>query len=167
MKHGLEPVIWPESRVLILGSLPGDESLQVRQYYANPDNQIWTILALVYGESPGATYSSRLAFLRDRRLALWDVLRSAGRTGSLDQDIENEVVNNFSDFPTRYPALRAIAFNGTKAEDLFRRYVVGRGGTEMLRSRQLITLPSTSPTPGRHVLPFEQKVEKWKIIATV
>jgi hypoxanthine-DNA glycosylase len=153
--------------VLILGSLPGDESLQVRQYYANPDNQIWTILALVYGKSPGATYSSRLAFLRDRRLALWDVLRSAHRTGSLDQDIENEVLNDFPGFLTRYPALRAIAFNGTKAADLFRRHVLERIRTEILRNRELIPLPSTSPTPGRHVLPLQQKVERWKIIAAV
>ncbi len=153
--------------MVILGSLPGEESLQVRQYYANPDNQIWTILALVYGESPAATYSSRLAFLQNRRIALWDVLRSANRTGSLDQDIENEVVNDFSAFLTRYPALRAIVFNGTKAEDLFRRHVVERVGTEILGNRQLIPLPSTSPTPGRHVLTLEQKVERWKIIATV
>lgn len=72
--------------------------------------------------------------------------------GSLDQNIENEVMNDFSAFLPRYPALRAIAFNGTKAVDLFRRQVVKRVGTEILRNWQLIPLPSTSPTRGKHVL---------------
>ncbi len=167
MKHGLEAVIDPKSRVLILGSLPGEEALRVRQYYANPDNQFWTILSAVYAEPVGTDYKSRLAFLRDRRLALWDVLRSADRKGSLDQDIGNETANDFSQFFTAYSALRAIVFNGTKAEELFCRHVAERLDPEILKARRLIPLPSTSPTPGKYVLSLEEKVEKWKIIATV
>src|ERR1039458_2650932 len=98
--------------------MPGDDSLRLQQYYAHRDNQFWKILAEVYGEAIGADYSQRVEFLHRRRLALWDVLRSAERRGSSDSGIKNGVANDFASILLTYTGLKAIIFNGGKAQML-------------------------------------------------
>ncbi|TLY91336.1 MAG: DNA-deoxyinosine glycosylase [Gammaproteobacteria bacterium] len=164
MKYGLNPVVTGASRILILGTLPGDESLRIQEYYANPRNQFWSILSAVFDESIGPSYSKRVAFLRSRKLALWDVLSGADRNGSLDAKIKNGRANDFSTFFSRYPNLLTVVFNGGRAEKLFRRLVRNKLAPQMLEARQFIGLPSTSPTPGKNVLPFRVKAERWKAI---
>src|SRR5438105_5020495 len=115
-KIGLGPVVDQKSRVLVLGTLPGDESLRLQRYYSNPRNEFWALLASVFGAPTGETYEQRLAFLSDHEIALWDVLRSAERRGSSDAAIMNAEPNDFAQLFSEYPDLRRIAFNGGKAE---------------------------------------------------
>ncbi|MFY9935773.1 MAG: DNA-deoxyinosine glycosylase [Silvibacterium sp.] len=167
VKLGLPPVIWENSRILILGTMPGDDSLRMQRYYDRANNQFWKILGTVYDETESPDYSQRLEFLNRRRLAVWDVLQSAQRAGSLDADIKNEVANDFVSLLRTHPGLHVLVFNGSRAHTLFRRYVekslVLRVGTPL----QMFVFPSTSPTPGRYVLSFEQKVFRWKLLATL
>ena len=161
MKYGFAPVINRESRLLILGSLPGDESIRQQRYYAHPKNQFWPILASVFGEPIHSNYDDRIRFLKRNGVALWDVLLEAERPGSLDSAIRKEVVNDFQFLFRTYPNLQKILFNGQKAESLFRRYVI-RQNPHLHEELEMIGLPSSSPTPGRGVLSFERKIEKWK-----
>jgi hypoxanthine-DNA glycosylase len=161
VKLGLLPVVDDGSRVLILGTLPGDESLRQQRYYSDPTNQFWSLLSSVFGAPVGRTYPERLAFLRSHEVALWDVLESAERAGSSDAALKKSQPNDFGELFGRFPALRRVAFNGTKAEALWRRHVRPKMDVP---HESLITkvLPSSSGTPGRHVLPFEEKVSRWK-----
>ena len=167
VKLGLPPVIGESSRILILGTMPGDDSLRLQQYYAHGNNQFWKILTEVYGEAVGADYSQRLEFLHRRGLALWDVLRSAERAGSLDSGIRNEVANDFAGLLMIYTGLKAIVFNGGKAQTFFRRHVEKAQGSVASSSLRKVVLPSTSPTPGRNVLSFEAKVIRWSSLPTL
>ena len=160
MKYGFAPVINRESRLLILGSLPGDESICQQRYYAHHKNQFWLILASVFGEPIQSDYDHRIQFLQRNRVALWDVLREAERSGSLDSAIRNESVNDFASLFSDYPNLRKIVFNGRKAEILFRRYVI-RQNPYLPEELEMSGLPSTSPTPGKNVLSLEQKIKRW------
>lgn len=161
VKLGLLPVVDDGSRVLILGTLPGEESLRQQRYYSDPSNQFWSLLSSVFGAPTGRTYPERLAFLASHAVALWDVLESAERVGSSDAAIKKPQPNDFGELFGRFPTLRRVAFNGTKAEALWRRYI--RPKTDVPHE-SLITnvLPSSSGTPGRHVLPFEEKVSHWR-----
>jgi double-stranded uracil-DNA glycosylase len=160
-KQGLPPVVDQRSRILILGTLPGEESLRQQRYYCDPRNQFWSLLANLFGVSPGEGYPDRLEFLADHGIALWDVLQTAERAGSTDAAITNPQPNDFADLFSKFPALRRVAFNGTKAELLWRVYV---GPRMDVPHESLITkvLPSSSQTPGRHVLPFEEKLVRWR-----
>ena len=161
LKRGLDPVVDDESRVLIPGSVPGDESLRLEMYYAHPRNQFWSILGDVYATRVPSEYEHRLRFLRERGVALWDVLESASRVGSLDSAITEGAPNDLIRLLAAHPRLRAIGFNGTEASTLFRRHVprqkLGEIGTV-----KTAVLPSTSPTPGRNVQPYAEKVTRWR-----
>jgi double-stranded uracil-DNA glycosylase len=160
-KRGLDPVVDQRSCVLILGTLPGDESLRQQRYYSDPSNKFWTLLSDVFGEPPGHTYAERLGFLANHGVALWDVLQSAERLGSSDSKITNAVPNDFRALFVNFTMLRRIGFNGTKAEAFWRKYVCRQAE---LPHHQIVTavLPSSSGSPGRHVLPYEQKLARWK-----
>ena len=166
MKYSLKPVIDQNSKVLILGTMPGDESLRLGQYYANPRNQFWTILSRIYEEPVGENYCTKLAFLQQKGLALWDVLRQANREGSLDRHIKDPVPNDIHMLFHSYPSLRLIAFNGSKAEKLFYRWIFIDLDCEYQRAMKFIRLPSTSPVPGKYNPSLEDKIERWKIIKT-
>ncbi len=158
-KIGLDPVVDASSRVLILGTLPGDESLRRQRYYSHGRNDFWTILSRVYGEVIGADYGERLTFLRRHGIALWDVLASADRPGSLDSDIKEPVVNDFGAFFADYPNIERVGLNGTKADELFGRLVAKR--FLLPSSLQIARLPSSSPTAGKHVCSLDEKVARW------
>jgi double-stranded uracil-DNA glycosylase len=160
-KVGLGPVVDQESRVLILGTLPGDESLRLQRYYSNPRNELWHLLTRVFATPTGETYEQRLEFLSDHGIALWDVLRSTERRGSSDAAIVNPELNDFAQLFSEYPDLRRVAFNGGKAELLWRRYIAPRPDVPH-NSFATGTLPSSSGSPGQHVLPFEEKAVRWK-----
>jgi hypoxanthine-DNA glycosylase len=160
-KLGLPAVADANSRVLILGTLPGDESLRQQRYYSDPSNKFWTLLGGVYGEPVGDAYTERLDFLASHGIALWDVLRSAERKGSTDKGLAQPEPNNFAELFVHFPALRRVAFNGTKAQSLWLKHVVPRLD-ESHDSLTTKTLPSSSSTPGRHVLPLEEKLARWR-----
>jgi hypoxanthine-DNA glycosylase len=164
MKYCLDPVVTDASRVLILGTLPGDESLRMQQYYANSRNQFWSILGAAFDVVIGTSYSERIKFLHSRGLALWDVPSGAERQGSLDARIKNGEANDFSTFFVKYPNLLTVVFNSGKAEILFKRIVHNTLPRESVGALQFIRMPSTSATPGRNVLPFPDKAEQWKAL---
>lgn len=96
-KVGFPPIIDADSRILILGTLPGDPSLKISQYYGNPGNQFWNILFAIYGQPDDLSYVSKLQFLREHGIALWDVIHRAKRDGSEDSKIDwkTAVMNDF------------------------------------------------------------------------
>ena len=153
---GLPPIINDESRVLVLGSMPGRESLERRQYYANPRNQFWAIVSEVIGEKIPLEYDGKIAFLLRHHIALWDVLSSCERTGSSDNSIRNAVANDFSKIFKANKSLRLVVFNGSRAESLWKKHV-------RLNPPPLgfIRLPSTSTALAR---PFEEKLSAWLVI---
>lgn len=164
-KIGLEPIVDENSRILILGTLPGDESLRLNRYYVDPRNQFWCVLSRIYQEEIDSNHGSRLCFLRGRGIALWDVLKSAKRKGSLDSEIEDEQPNDFVSLFNRYPQIDAIGFNGKKAEILFYKHCGSTVGSIVSRKRKKV-LPSTSSTPGKYVKSLDEKVHIWKEFMT-
>jgi hypoxanthine-DNA glycosylase len=157
---GFPPVADARARVLVLGSLPGRKSLQMREYYAQPYNAFWRIMGQLFGAEPELDYAVRLAKLRALGLAVWDVLAAGEREGSLDSAIvpSTIVVNDFDEFFARHRRIRAICFNGNTAAALYRRRVLPRL-EPALAALETRVLPSTSPAYAR--LRFEQKLERW------
>jgi double-stranded uracil-DNA glycosylase len=157
VKVGLPPIAPPDARLFVLGSLPGDASLAARRYYAHPTNQFWRLLGAAVGEDlQDLPYERRLERLAERRIGLWDVIASASRRGSLDQAIRlaehNQVEHLLSDFP----ALRAIAFNGSTAAAVGRKLIGEPPGVT------LIDLPSSS---AANTGPFADKARVWAQLA--
>jgi hypoxanthine-DNA glycosylase len=159
LKHSFPPIIEPASRVLILGSLPGDESLRRQQYYAHPRNQFWRILAEIYHVPFPATYQEREALVLQKQLALWDVVQHGERAGSLDNNIRNATPNDFQWLFTTYRNLRAIVFNGRKAHALFERKVLQQPSCAGFEHLPRLLLPSTSPAA---TLPLAAKIARWR-----
>jgi hypoxanthine-DNA glycosylase len=164
MIHGFRPVAAPDARVLILGTIPGRESLVQNQYYANSHNAFWFIAGRLLEIPPGLAYEARLARLANAKVALWDVLASAKREGGLDSSIVrgSEKPNDFATFYRRHPAIRAVYFNGGASETLYRRLVLS-SLPEDRSSLRLTRLPSTSPANTHFTK--DGKLEAWRVIA--
>lgn len=157
----LPPVVDEQTKVLIVGSMPGVQSLEKQQYYGNPRNHFWGIIAKVTGQVVPDDYEKRLALIKEARIGLWDVIQYCEREGSLDSAIKNEVPNDFATLFERFPQIEAVFFNGTKAYDVFKRKI----GFPLLEGRKFYKMPSTSPVPGRYNKTFEQKVEDWQLLS--
>ena len=156
LKQGLAPVGSGAARLLLLGSLPGEASLVAQRYYAHPRNQFWTLLGAAIDEPLDALgYGQRLERLAQRQVALWDVIGTARRHGSLDGAIRQPSANPLARFVASHPALEAIAFNGHTAARLGRAALAGVAGVV------LVDLPSSSPA---YTLPVAQKLERWRAI---
>jgi TDG/mug DNA glycosylase family protein len=141
------------TRVLLLGSLPGEVSLARSQYYAHPQNQFWRLMEVVIGlRLVDLSYPMRLEALLDAGVGLWDVVRTARRAGSLDVDIRDHTPNPLGSFAATLPNLRAIGFNGGKASAIGRKQIGGDVDFALL------TLPSSSPA---HTSPFATKAAEW------
>jgi hypoxanthine-DNA glycosylase len=154
-KRCFAPVIDHRTRLLVLGSLPGDKSLAVQEYYGNRQNKFWELLGAVIGADLRAmTYDGRLATLLAHGIGLWDVIAEAGRTGSLDAAIVGAKHNQLLELAETLPNLRAIAFNGGTA---------ARHGRKQLHAAAerfcLVDLPSSSPA---HTVGFESKLQMWR-----
>lgn len=165
-KHGMAPVGAANARLLILGSLPGDLSIRQQQYYAHPQNQFWRILSSVFKTPLPADYADQLALLEKHRVAVWDVLHNASRSGSLDSAITAPVANDFRTFLESQPHIAAIGFNGQKAAALFKSCVAHPDVIARIASISKVTLPSTSPAAAMTKL--DEKIAKWRafLIAT-
>ena len=161
IKEGFPPIIEANSRILILGTMPGEESLKRRQYYAYPRNQFWRILADIYQAQLAEDYSERKEFLRQHQLALWDVLEYCERDGSLDQNIRNAVPNNFGQLFKDHRNLRALIFNGQKACNLFEKKVLRQQNLEGGEQLPRLLMPSTSPAG---TMPLAEKIKRWRKI---
>jgi hypoxanthine-DNA glycosylase len=155
------PLARGDARVLVLGSMPGVASLSAGQYYAHRRNAFWPIMGALLGFDPAAPYAQRLAALQAAHIAVWDVLQSCRRPGSLDARIEraSEVANDFPGLFRQHPGIGHVFFNGTAAEAAFRRHVLpqlARGTLAMTR------LPSTSPANAS--ISFERKLAAWRAL---
>jgi TDG/mug DNA glycosylase family protein len=157
-KRGLPPIANAKASVLILGTLPGDESLLRQQYYGHPRNHFWSLIAALAGEPPPESYAARVALLLKSGFALWDVLASAERDGSLDSAIRNAKPNDFAAFFRTHPRIDTIAFNGQRAHALFRAHVADDPRIASRRFTMLV-LPSSSPA---YVKPLDDKVRHWR-----
>lgn len=141
----------------MLGSLPSERSLAAGQYYAHPRNAFWPIMAAVAGAK--GSYAERTATLLRRKIALWDVLRSSERPGSLDASIRLATcsVNDFESFLARHEKLRLICFNGQQAAKIFSSRV---SPTLVSEGIECLRLPSTSPAHA--AMNFEEKKRRWQ-----
>lgn len=154
------PIIGRRPRVLILGSLPGVRSLEAQQYYAHPANGFWPIMQALLEMDGPLPYRRKVALLRRRRIALWDVLQQAVRPGSADASIDPRTArpNRIPELLMARPTIRCIAFNGASAAALFRRYVTPLMPVPF-RDLRLLILPSTSPAHAS--LPLAAKRARW------
>jgi hypoxanthine-DNA glycosylase len=153
--QGLPPIVGAGARLLILGNMPSVMSLTAQQYYGNPRNGFWRITGDIFGFDPYAPYGDRVAALCRRRVAVWDVLRSCRRRGSLDSAIEPDsmAANDFESFFDAHPAVDRIVFNGAAAEKNF----VRLAGVD--RPLRYDRLPSTSPA---QTMRYEDKLRAWR-----
>jgi hypoxanthine-DNA glycosylase len=155
------PIENPSASILILGSMPGKESLRAGQYYAHPRNAFWPIMGDLVGAAPGLPYEARTRMLKSAGIALWDVLASCTRHSSMDADIDADSisVNDFASFFLKHPGITAVFFNGGMAEQCFRRHV-----RPLLEHRSLHyqRLPSTSPANAS--MSYAQKLKAWEAI---
>jgi TDG/mug DNA glycosylase family protein len=140
--------------------MPGRASLDAGRYYAHPRNAFWRIMADLLGFDPDDPYAERIRALLLARIALWDVLKSCVRKGSLDTRIERttEVPNDFGTFFRGHDRIQRVYFNGAKAESLFVRHV---HGMSELEASAYTRLPSTSPAHAS--MSFERKLDAWRV----
>ena len=154
--ESFSPIAAPDSRVLILGSMPGDASLKAGQYYAHKRNAFWRIMGELFGAGLEKPYDERVRILDARGIALWDVLQSCVRAGSLDSNITTEMPNDFAAFFKHHPHIARIGLNGGKPAASFRRYAATFCPAHVVVTQ----LPSTSPAHAARS--FEQKLSAWR-----
>jgi hypoxanthine-DNA glycosylase len=161
--HSFPPVARADARILILGSMPGIQSLSEQQYYAHPRNAFWKIAGNLFNFAPAMPYQQRLLALMDSGVALWDVMAACSRHSSLDSDIiEHSIVtNDFNRFFLEYQQIGAVFFNGVKAAAAYRKYVVP--ALQPVHRKPAATLPSTSPANAR-MTPAEKQLAWAKAI---
>ncbi len=153
LKSSFPPVVRPDARLLVLGSLPGERSLAAQRYYAHPQNQFWSLMTpVVERDLVALGYSDRLLALQDAGIALWDVVASARRDGSSDAAIRDHRANDLPALVARLPLLRAVAFNGAKAA------AIGTAALGAKPAVELVTLPSSSPL---HTVGIAGKQPAW------
>ena len=151
---GFPPVVNKSSKVIVLGSMPGVESLRVRQYYAHPRNQFWGIMSRLLKYGNVEKYADKKKMVLKHRIALWDVIDSCKRSGSLDSNLRDVKVNNFRRFLKRYSNIRTVFCNGQAAFHLFKRHC---GSIDL----PIFCLPSTSPA---HAVPINRKLRQWRMV---
>ena len=146
-------VVRADTRLLVLGSLPGRVSLDRSQYYAHPRNQFWRLVGAVIGRPlVPLDYEARLEALLEAGIGLWDTVAAATRRGSLDADIRLHAASDLAALAATLPDLRAVAFNGGTSARIGHARLAGVSGLD------LVDLPSSSPA---YTLPFERKLEAW------
>lgn len=158
-KRSFLPIVDGRARVLVLGTLPGEESLRRGEYYAHPRNLFWPIIFALFGAAPPASYADRLAFLAAHSIAVWDVCELGEREASADSMIRREVPNAIDRLLDRHPSIRAVAFNGTTAQRLYDRHFPRRTALAYL------ALPSTSPAHAR--IDFAEKLARWSALRAI
>jgi hypoxanthine-DNA glycosylase len=152
--YSFAPIADSRSKVLILGTIPGKESLRMNMYYAHPQNAFWKIVYDLYNLPFSTEYQNRREVLLQNGIALWDVLKACTRSSSLDNDIRMEEPNDLPTFLSFHPGISEIFFNGKGAARYFRKYFSNIGLPNQV-------LPSTSPA---HAIKWEAKLTEWQVI---
>jgi len=150
-----QPIVDERSRILIVGSMPGVESLRLQQYYANPRNQFWKLIYSLFDVEPCEVYEERVSFVKDKRIALWDVIANCYREGSLDSAIREERVNDFMGLFEVYPNIKIVLFNGGKAYETYKKWI----GFDAIPNLTFRKLTSSSPANTKK---FEEKLREWE-----
>ncbi|WP_379963242.1 DNA-deoxyinosine glycosylase [Epilithonimonas sp. UC225_85] len=156
--NSFPPIVDENSRILILGSMPGAKSLQMQQYYAFPQNQFWKIMFHLFDAEFSQDYQARISLLKTNNIALWDVIESCERKGSSDTEIKDEIDNNIPELIKNYPNIKTIFCNGQKS---YKNLVKILGKDFKI---PIVCLPSTSPL---HTVKFDEKLESWKVIRII
>ena len=153
-KASFAPIVRADTRVLLLGSLPGEASLRAARYYAHPQNKFWRLVGAVIGRNDlhDLAYEARLAIIADAGIGLWDVVADAVRPGSLDGAIRDHRPNDLRQLIESLPALRVIGFNGGTAARIGRQLIGESNGIALL------DLPSSSPA---YTLSYAEKSRLW------
>jgi len=155
------PIEDANATVLILGSMPGLASLRAGEYYAHPKNIFWRIMGSLITFDLAMPYTKRVQALKTARIAVWDVLHTCAREGSLDADIDadSQIPNDFQSFFAHHSNITHVFFNGAVAEKSYHKHVFSKitvAGLTYMR------LPSTSPANAS--IPYERKLEAWRAI---
>jgi hypoxanthine-DNA glycosylase len=155
----LPAIVQKNSLILILGTMPGENAVELQQYYANKGNQFWKILSTVFDAPFPVNYADRLNLLLKHRIALWEVLHSCERQGSSDQKIRNEKPNDIESFIKEYPSIRYIFFESKAAESFYKKYLPYIDGLTYGQ------LPSPSGANAR--ISFDVKVRAWMVLKDI
>jgi len=157
---GLKPLIGKDPKVLLLGSFPSVTSLEKKAYYAFPRNHLWKIMEGLFNENLPETWDQRSLWLKGHHIAVWDVLESCERPGSLDQNISKMLANPVPDLVKNLPSLEALALNGGTASKCFRRFFPSFS----LDFPQIavFNLPSSSPISSKKYKKAQDKLELWR-----
>jgi hypoxanthine-DNA glycosylase len=155
-KRSFEPISNAETRILILGTLPGDKSLELSEYYGNSRNKFWKIISNITNSELPQSYSKKKELLFNSKIGVWDVAYTAHRIGSLDSTIKEVIPNDLENFIANHKKLKVIGFNGTKSESLFNIYFKRKDGINY------ILLPSSSP--ANTVIKFDSICDIWSQI---
>ena len=149
LAHPFDPIVFPDTEILILGSFPSVDSFDKAFYYAHPRNQFWPLLSEVTGY-PVNNRDQKVWLLKASKLGLWDMVAGCRRSNSLDSSLEGIEVNDIPTLLRQYPSIRKLLFAGRKAQELFERHF---GDLEIERDY----LPS--PSPAYAAMSFEEKVK--------
>lgn len=157
-KIAFKPIIDTQTEILILGSMPGEQSLAQQQYYANQRNAFWRIICDVFNSGMLLTnYQDKINLLRQNKIGLWDALESCEREGSLDSNIKNGVLNNFEELFKTYPHIKLVLFNGGTSYQSLKKQI------GILGNIPYLVMPSTSPA---HTMAYQTKLASWSIALT-
>lgn len=157
--HSFAPLAGDGAKVLILGSMPGEESQRQQQYYAYRFNAFWPIMEELFGIPREQPYAERLEQLKNHHVALWDTLAGCERAGSLDSSIRAPEPNDIAGLLSRYPSIHSVFCNGTAAFRFLKKY---HSGVFQRKDLEIVQLPSTSPAAAR--LRFAEKLQAWEIV---
>jgi hypoxanthine-DNA glycosylase len=158
IKKSFDPISDSETIILILGTMPGDKSLELQEYYGNARNRFWKIISTITNNELPFNYSDKKKLLLKTKIGVWDVAHKADRKGSLDSAIKNEEPNDLKNFITKHKNLKVIGFNGTKSKALFDKYF------DREKQIKYILLPSTSQ--ANTGIDFENICKAWQQILT-
>ncbi|KAF4674233.1 hypothetical protein FOL47_009513 [Perkinsus chesapeaki] len=149
--RGFSPSIGESPRVLILGSAPCEMSLEKGQFYGNPRNHFWAVMAYAMDDPQFAMldYETRCSVLRSRGIALWNICEVFSRYKSSDATLHCEEFANIAGLILQHPTIHFILCNGTASYDNMVKYdLPGRleaYGITAKDSPLIFKLPSTSP----------------------
>lgn len=154
LKNSFAPISNSETKILILGTLPGDKSLELGEYYGHARNRFWRIIATITNNEIPQDYDAKKLLLLKSKIGVWDIAHKAHRKGSLDSAIVNEVPNDITSFINQHKNLKVIGFNGLKSEALYNRYFQRQAGINYF------LLPSSSPANAK--IDFERICAIWR-----
>lgn len=156
MKQAFPPLVNQNSRILILGTMPGEKSLELQEYYGNKGNSFWKLLFTLFDQPLPKEYAEKRQLLEENDIALWDVLAYCERTGSLDSNIKNEKANDFESFYKQYPNIKHVFFSSKNASNFYDKYVG--------RKQDILYSILPSPSGANASKSFSQKLDEWEAI---